>query len=383
MEIKNLKKFANRLKKAITNKERIILYGDADLDGITSLIIVKESIKSLGGQVAEVYFPDREKEGYGLTELALDQLKKWSPSLLVLLDCGITSFKETELAKSMGFEIVIIDHHEVLEKMPKASIIVDPKQKGDKYPFKGLATAGLAYKLAEVILGGKLSDALRNNFLELTALATIADMMPQEADNKTIIEEGLFCLEKTYRPGLAAFLEMYKSERGENIRLIAHEIASTLNIAEQRNHLNTSYLLLSADSVEEAKVLAAHLLEKREQKRSEVKIITAQVEELISKKQKEPIVFEESSDWPLAPGGSIASIICNKYEKPTFIISKKEEESRGAVRVPRGIDSVALMKKCSKYLLSFGGHAPASGFRIKNENLGKFKKCLIENLTHA
>ncbi len=380
MEIKNLKKVADRIKKAIRQKERIILYGDSDMDGVSSVIIAKESIKNLGGKVAEVYFPDREKEGYGITEQALNFLKKHSPSLLITFDCGISNFKEIDLAKKLGFEVIIVDHHEILDELPKASIIVDPKQKGDKYPFKFFATGGLSFKLSQELLGRKMTFSLKRNFLELAALATIADMMVEEADNKIIIEEGLSYIAKTFRPGLIALLEMQEIKNCASSRKIAQEIISILNIVEPKEHLNTAYLVLSTDNVEEARILAENLLIKRDQKRAEVREITAQIEDKVLSNPKEPIVFEGSSFWPVALLGSAASRICSKYQKPTFIVSQKREESRGAVRTPQGIDGVALMKKCSKYLLSFGGHPPAAGFAIKNENLEKFKKCLIENL---
>ena len=187
MEIKNLKKVANRIKKAIKLKEKIILYGDADLDGIASVIVLEETIKNLGGKIQAVYFPDREIEGYGINETALNYLKKFSPALFIALDLGIGNFKEIESAKKFGFEVIIIDHHKVLgNKIPKASLVVDPKQKQDKYPFKGLATAGIAFRLSKLLLGDVFSENLKNSFLELVALATIADMMPQENENEKI-----------------------------------------------------------------------------------------------------------------------------------------------------------------------------------------------------
>lgn len=180
MEIKNLGKAAKRISEAIENKEKIILYGDADLDGVSSVIILKESVQTLGGKVAAVYFPDRETEGYGISQTGLLFLKKYSPALLVAIDCGIGNFKETKLAKKLGFKVIIVDHHEILDKLPEAEIIVDPKQKGDRYPFKKLAATGLAFKLAQLLFKNKMTAGLKRNFLELVALATIADMMPRE-----------------------------------------------------------------------------------------------------------------------------------------------------------------------------------------------------------
>ncbi|MDP4007429.1 MAG: DHH family phosphoesterase, partial [bacterium] len=146
MAIKNLDKAALRLQKAAEQAEPIILYGDADLDGVCSAIILKETLRTLGGNVVRVYFPDREKDGYGITPRALKELKKFSPALLVAMDLGISNFKEIEEAKKMGFEVVLVDHHVVLDKLPAADIIVDPKQEGDTYPFKELAACGLTFR---------------------------------------------------------------------------------------------------------------------------------------------------------------------------------------------------------------------------------------------
>lgn len=379
MEIKNLKKAAERIKKAIKNKEKIILYGDADLDGVSSVIILEETIKNLGGEVAAVYFPFREKEGYGINEGALNYLKKFSPALLLTLDCGITNFEEVNLAKKLGFEVIIIDHHEVLEKVPKADLIVDPKQKEDKYSFKNLATSGIVFKFSQVLLKDKLTEPLKKSFLELTALATIADMMPEIDENQVMIDEGLSYLKDTWRPGLRVFLEISGIDEKGSIRAEVQKIISVLNIVEPRENLNATYLLLTTDSVKEAKILARELFEKREQKQSEIRDINDQIEATLFQKESEPIIFEGNHTWPISLLGSIASRVCRKYGKPAFIYKIEEKESRGAVRTPKEVNSIELMKKCSKYLLNFGGHPPASGFRLKNENLEKFKSCLIDN----
>jgi len=190
-KIKNLEKAADRIKKAVANNERIILYGDSDLDGISSVVILEEAIKSLGGNTDSVFFPDRENDGYGINMNALSILKNKAPALFITLDLGIGNIKEVEAANKMGFEVLIIDHHETLVGTPKASIIVDPKQETDSYPFKGLANVGITFKLCEEMLGSGISKSLRNSFLELSALGTIADMVPQVDENQKIIEEGL------------------------------------------------------------------------------------------------------------------------------------------------------------------------------------------------
>ncbi|MFH1462143.1 MAG: DHH family phosphoesterase [bacterium] len=380
MEIKNLKKAAERIVKAVKNKEKIIIYGDTDLDGTSSVIILEETIKNLGGRASIIYFPDRETEGYGVSETALKFLKGEAPALLIALDCGISNFKEMVLAKKLGFKTIIVDHHQVLDKLPKAEIIVDPKQKGDKYPFKNLAAVGITFKLSEAVLKEKMTESLRNNFLELTALATIADMVPQEEENRILTEEGLSSLKDSWRPGLKAFLEEEAFKDCLNFNQKVSKIISILNVRDVENRLPASFRLLTASSSAEAEKMIKKFLIKQETRRQNIEKMVEIIEERLIMK-REPLIFEGDSSFDFTLMSSAASILCQRYKKPVFVFKKMEKESQGTVRSPSGIDSVALMKKCSKYPLTFGGHAPASGFRIKNEDLEKFKMCLIKNLT--
>ena len=250
MMIKNLKKAAERILKAIEDSERIILYGDGDLDGVTSVIILKETIKTLGGKISSVYFPDREIEGYGVTKKALDFLKKFSPALFIAMDCGIGNFKEIKEAKKMGFSVIVVDHHKVLDKLPEADIVVDPKQKGDKYLFKELAAVGIVFKLSELLLKEKMTESLRKNFLELVALATVADMMPKVDENKIFIEEGLGYLENSWRPGIKALIEA-DFLKDYNLHEKVSKVISMLNIRDVENRLPTSFFILTNSSPQE------------------------------------------------------------------------------------------------------------------------------------
>ena len=378
MEIRNLKKVAERIKRAIKNKEKIILYGDADLDGVSSVIILKESIKNLGGLSTKVYFPDRESEGYGLNQKALNLFKKEAPALLILLDCGISNFKEIKLAKKLGLKVIVIDHHEVLGKLPDAEIIVDPKQPKDRYPFKNLANTGLVFKLSQALFGKKFSQQLKESFLELTALATIADMMPQTDDNKVFIEEGLNSLKKTFRPGLKVFQEIDDDLKYRSIKEISQRIISALNSSEREKHLNKTYLLLTSGDKKTAKALAEDLLEKSRQKKIRIKDITEQAEKMALKKTSEPIIFEGDESWQLILLGAVASRICQKFKKPTFLFKRQKKESKGAVRTPSNVNGVEAMKNCSKSLKGFGGHPLAGGFTVENKNLEEYKNCLVK-----
>jgi single-stranded-DNA-specific exonuclease len=375
-EIKNLKKAGDRIKKAIKSKEKIILYGDGDLDGMSSVIILEEVIRNLGGEAAVFYFPDRELDGYGISERSLERLKNFSPALLVSLDCGIGNLEQVLMAKKMGFKVMIIDHHEILEKLPEAEIVVDPKQKGDK-SFKGFSNTGIVFKLAEEMLGKLMTENLRNNFLELTALATIADMMPRESENEIMITEGLRYIEDTWRPGLKAFFENPLIDGLPTTNQKISKIISILNVRDGKNNIPSAFLLLRNRSLEESKEMIKKLLEKGEQRREKIRKLTEQVKSAV--KEREAVILAGGENFEVELNGPVASIVCQGYTKPTFIYKKLEKESVGSVRMPAGGDSVAMMKKCRKLLITYGGHPMASGFRVKNENLEKFKVCLLRN----
>jgi single-stranded-DNA-specific exonuclease len=379
MKIKNIEKAAERIRKAVANNERIILYGDSDLDGISSVVILEEAIKSLGGKIACAFFPDRERNGYGINLTALEMLKEKAPALFVTLDLGIGNIKEVDMANELGFEVIIVDHHESLIGIPKASIIVDPKQEGDPYPFKGLANVGVTYNLCLEILGKDISKNLKNSFLELASLGTIADMVPQVQQNQEIIEEGLRALKNTFRPGLKAFFDILG--KGEVFEGQLPKIISALNAAESLNFENESYKLLTCPELLKCKETADMLLNKNSQKQMLVRSIVEEVERRIARQPDGPIIFEGDPSWRLTLAGPVASIISNKYEKPVFIFKRLDGESCGSIRNPKGTNSVDAMKACSDLLITYGGHAQASGFRIKNENLDKFKTCLAEYFT--
>ncbi|OGZ74052.1 MAG: hypothetical protein A3A98_02140 [Candidatus Staskawiczbacteria bacterium RIFCSPLOWO2_01_FULL_40_39] len=381
-KIKNITKAADRIRLAVENNEKIIIYGDSDLDGIASSVLLEEAIKNLGGSVFLVMFPDRENDGYGINLKALNVLKDEalaSPALFITVDLGIGNVKEVEIAKQNGLEVIIVDHHEILDKIPDAHIVVDPRQEGDDHHFTYLSNAGITFKLGEELLKDNMSEKLRDSFLELAALATISDMMPQIEDNKIFIERGLRSLKNTFRPGLRAFLDILGAGEAATMPGVG-KIISALNAAESVDFKNDSYALLTSSSLQEARDLAGKLIAKTQQKQQKIKEITEEVERRISQKKDEPVIFEGDPAWKLLLAGSVASIIAQRYEKPTFIFKKMETESCGSVRsIKDGQNSVEAMKSCADLLMTFGGHPKASGFRVKNENLEKFKNCLQQH----
>lgn len=379
-EIKNLKKAAERIIKAAENKERIIIYADSDLDGVGSAIIFNETLKNIGSEAVEIYFPDRETDGYGITEEALKKFEKHSPALLVSLDCGIGNFKEVDLANEMGFEVIIIDHHQMLDKIPNASIVVDPKQTGDEYPFKEFANVGITYKLAGEILGDKMAGHLKDDLIQFAAIATISDMMPRVDENEEMIMEGLGCLKTTWRPGIRAIYKLLKLDDMGLLEAV-YKMNSFLNIRNIGKEKPYSYLLLTATDQKEAFAIAEELIEKGIEKREKIRKIGEQVRERIGVKSDEVMVFEGDKSWELVLLGVIASNLTSEKEKPVFLYKESENESYGSVR-SYNLDygnMVDAMKTCSDFLITFGGHPVAAGFRVKNKDIDKFKMCLTEH----
>ncbi len=376
MEIKNLKKAAKRVLKAVKKGEKIIVYGDADMDGVSSVIIAEEAVRNAGKRVDLVHFPDREIEGHGLTFDSLKFLKDYAPALLIVLDCGIASFEEIKKANDLGFEVIVIDHHEILDKLPSASIIVDPKQKGDKYPFKQFSAAGLAFRFGEELLGDKMTDSLRRDLLELAAIATVADKMPQTDDNELIIEEGLATLESSWRPGLQALLNI-KEFKNLEIKNKVNKINSLLNVRDIEGRMPAAYRALTASDKKEARVLASRLYEKGLERKEKISEMIDEIERKIYGKE-ESLVFEGSSDWPVLLLGVAASIIVKRIEKPIFLYQEKEGKVKAGIRAPSGYNVVEAMKACSSHLEAFGGHPQAAGFSTDFKKLPDLRECLIE-----
>jgi len=379
-EIKNLNKAAQRILAAVESGEKIILYGDADVDGSAAVAITEEAIEKLNPEYADknlsVYFLNREKEGYGINEKALEYLNsklKGERALLVAVDCGIGNTKEVEMAKEMNIETIIIDHHKVLPEIPDAFTVVDPKQKEDQYPFNDFSAAGLTYKLAEVLLEEKLHSS---SLLELVALSTIADRMPLKKDNKEFVQKGLEALNKTQRAGIRALMAMVDLEKPVTVQKIRTKVLPVLNSSKTKNHVTQAYFLFTEDSTKEAEKIVEQLQSNSKESSRKMEQMFEEIESRITSKNEE-IIFEGDSSWPLTLNGAVASRICEKFKKPTFLFRIGAEWTRGGVRVPKGFDAVEAMESCKKLLKTYGGHAPAAGFTIATDNVQEFKECLV------
>jgi single-stranded-DNA-specific exonuclease len=379
---KGTKEVAQRILKAAQKGEKVIIFGDADLDGVASVVVLQELFELLNPLYSQnnnikVYFPNREEEGHGISSYMLEHFKNEAPCLFFAVDCGIANVKEIKQAKKIGFETIIIDHHPPLEKMAKPDLLVDPKQKGETYPFTDFAAVGLVYKVAECVLEGtSYPEYTKEKLLEITALATLSDLMPLKEDNREIVDRGMNALLTTQRPGLLSLIELGEVDLQTDVDVF-QKIIAPLNSARLIDNIAESYLLLTEDSPKEAKILAQRLIRQNKEKKA---IIQQTLEELIQKIEKDKkealMIFEVSDYWPVPALGVIASKLLQIYKKPVFLFKKGDKESVCSARLPHDLDGVDALIKCKKYLETYGGHPPACGCRLKNSNLPKLEKCL-------
>ncbi len=375
-KIKNLEQAAQRIRRALDNRERIIIYGDSDMDGASSVFILKKTLEALCADykrkdLCAVYFPDREKEGYGLNLKALEFLSDFSPALIITLDCGIGNVNEIVQAKKQGFDVIVIDHHRVLPEMPDA-LIVDVHQPGDDYPFKEFANAGITLRLAQLFLSDK---ELLAEFCVMAALASIADMVKETGENKEIIDKGLSMLMETSNKALR-FLISAQGFKKQDRQELLQKIIVPLNSAGNADHLNEAYNLICEQDDGKISKIIKSLINNNEEKQKSKKRVLGEITARIGEKTALEYIFEGSKDWQLITLGSIATELAQKYDKPVFLYAIGETESVGSVRVPKNMNGVEILLHCRHLFITYGGHPPASGFRIKNDNIEKFNECL-------
>ena len=376
-KIKNLEKVARRLHQAINDKENIYVCSDSDVDGVGAAIIFKETVQYFNGEIKDYFLPDREQGGYGLNPVALDFFLQKEPGLLFLLDLGIANFEAIKKAEEAGFEVIVIDHHQILEKKPAASFIIDPHQEEDHYPFSDFAAAGLVYYLAEEMFCQKEIDfKIQKPLLELATVSTVADMMPLEEDNREIIDKGTEEFKTTERIGF----QLLKKAVGKdlNVHQQISRMVGLLNMSRlTADHLTEAFKLLTTTDANIAQEYVDLLVKERKSYNNKQKEMLAKFDN-INKDQN--LIFAGDKSWRPVLMGSVASKLSRRYECPVFLYARGEKISRGSVRAPEGINVVKLMQKCSSLLINFGGHPPAAGFEILTKNLEKFKKCLQKNL---
>ena len=383
--LKDMQKIVDRIKLAINKKEKICIYGDYDVDGITSITIMYKFLSDLGLDVM-YYLPDRLQEGYGVNNEALDKIKKEGVSLVITVDCGITAIDEVEYAKSLGLDIAITDHHECTENLPSALAIINPKQKDDNYPFKMFAGVGVAFKvLSALAISLNMESESYLKYLDIVAIGTISDIVPLLDENRIISKEGLKQVANTKNEGIKAMLRVINFKDIDST-MVSFGMAPRINACGRMGDASIAVKLLLEESEENAKELAEKL-DSLNIKRQEVEknIFEKAVNTIENEgyKQKNSIVLYDEN-WHNGVIGIVASRLVNIYNKPVVLFTKENDVVRGSGRCPNGFSLYDALTESKEYLIQFGGHELAAGMSIEEENIPlfreEFEKIVTQNM---
>ncbi|MBN1217422.1 MAG: single-stranded-DNA-specific exonuclease RecJ [Anaerolineae bacterium] len=384
--MKGVAEAVERLQHAINRQEPIAVYGDYDADGVTATALMMHILTALGAK-AQPYIPNRFDEGYGLNNDALAELASQGIKVVLTVDCGIRSVQEVVYGNSLGLDIIITDHHTVSEEIPPALAAINPKQQDCPYHFEELAGVGLAYKLAQALLqpeaagnGRPEVGPLSDDFLDLVAVGTVADLAPLYGENRVLVSRGLRLLNQSLRPGLKALLEQ-AGPRSDAISAgtIGFVIGPRLNAAGRLDSALAAYHLLMAPNEAEARELAVHLdAQNRERQKLTLDTVEVARQVVLADEAQQPLYFISHPDFNPGIVGLAASRLTEEFYRPTLIAEQGPEFTRGSARSIREFHITEALDQCADLLARYGGHAAAAGFTLKNENVPAFKERLLD-----
>lgn len=378
-----------RLKKAKKDGEKLAVYGDFDADGVCASTILIKALRELGFET-EIYIPDREQEGYGLNKKGIDFLKNKGVDLIISVDCGISDIEPVAYAQNKGVDVIVTDHHLVPDKTPDTEIIVNPHQNDCPYPFEYLSGAGIAFKVVQALV--KEFDQLYFSgyekwFLDLVAVATVADLMPLVDENRVLVKYGLTVLPQTKWPGLKKILaKAGKEDLDEedfSAQTLGFIIGPRLNAAGRMDHANLSFELLTTTDENRAELLADKLEKNNRKRRRKQKKIEKKLKERLEEKENLEPIFEGEEDWPEGVVGLAAGRVSDHFYFPACVFNKGEELCKGSCRSIKGVNIVEILEECSDHLESYGGHEQAAGFKVKTDNLEELEHCFRKKIKSA
>jgi len=360
-----------RILKAVDEKENIAIYGDYDCDGVTATAVLRRFLELLGVHVIS-YIPNRFQEGYGLKKPAIKYLKGIGVDLIITVDCGIRSIDEANYADQLGLDLIITDHHHPGEELPEAIAVIDPKQDGDQYPEKELAGVGIAYKIIEAI-SAQIDNVEVNpeEFLDLVALGTVADLAPLVGENRYLVKEGLKHIRNPNRQGLMSLIGVSGLNRNRiNSNDIGFGLGPRINAAGRLDSADLALELLLADDVSRAGYLAQKLESLNSKRQQITKVIQKQAEELVLEKDPDALIlFAVHKDFNLGVVGLAASRLLDRFYRPAVIGHLGEKFTRASCRSITEFHITKALDQCSDLLEYYGGHAAAAGFTVENKNL--------------
>lgn len=369
--MKDMCRAVDRIAKAISKNEIVGIFGDYDADGIPGLALLYDLFLKLGLNVVP-YIPSRN-EGYGLNKEGIDFFKKAKVTLMVTVDLGIRSIDQVNYAKRQNIETIILDHHEPGDKIPDC-IVVNPKQKGDKYPFRELSGCGVAFKLAQALSAKykEINSAYLKWLLDLVAISTICDVVPLVDENRVFAKFGLIVLRKTKRIGL---LKLYQAADIDPEKIdtytVGFQIGPRINAPGRMQHANQSFYLLISQDAEEASELAQKLDQINRQRQAELDRVLKEAKTKVLKQclDQKKVILVSSDGWPHGIIGLVAGKLMEEYSRPVIVCEKRDKDFRGSARSIDAYNIIEALDESKEFLIGYGGHAKAAGLFFEHAQL--------------
>lgn len=368
-----------RIVKAINDKEKITIYGDYDVDGITSSTVLSRFLEERGVK-PDIYIPDRINEGYGLNQNAIESIAENKTNLIITVDCGITAVKEVEFAKELNMDVVITDHHEPGTEIPNTIAVVDCKRKDNKYPFSELAGVGVAFKLIQAIsMRMKLPEEAYLKYLDIVCIGTISDIVPLVSENRTIAKLGLKLVKQTKNVGLRCLLASIGYKKIDS-NTISFGIAPRVNACGRMGQARKALDLFLTNNIEQARKLTDELNECNVKRQEIEKRISDEAIKMLEnpEEQNAPCIILGKENWHHGVIGIVSSKITDMYSKPSILLCFEDEKAKGSGRSIPGFDLHEALENCNRYIEQFGGHSMAIGITIQKNNFQKFKDDIEE-----
>lgn len=378
----DMKIAVDRIVKAIEKQEKVIIYGDYDVDGITSITVLKKFLADRGLQV-DSYIPNRLDEGYGLNKAAIEKIVSEGYQLMITVDCGISGIEEIDYANSLGLETIVTDHHEPADVLPNALAVVDAKRKDNQYPFNQLAGVGVVFKLAQAISQVyNLDEKEYLKYLDIVCVGTISDIVPLVDENRVIAKLGLKLVEVTRNVGLKALLNSIGYKKIDS-SAISFGVAPRINACGRMGYEQEALKLFLTDNIVEATSISKKLNDYNKQRQDiERKIYQEVLTKIENGEKDKPCIVLADKNWHHGVIGIVSSKVTEMYYKPSILICLEDGEGKGSGRSIPGFDLHEALSKCDTYIDRFGGHSMAIGISVKENNFDKFK-CEFEEYVNS
>ena len=368
--MKDMQKAVNRVEKGIKDNEKILVYGDYDVDGTTSVAMMYSFLKTHNKNI-EYYIPCRYNEGYGISLKGIDYAKANNFSLIIALDCGIRAINQIDYANEKNIDFIICDHHTPSSKIPKATAVLNPKQDKCNYPYKELSGCGVGFKLIHAFcMQNDIALSEITEYLDLLTISIGADIVPMTGENRVFSFYGLKQINSNPRNGIKALMETANKTSNLSVSDVVFGIAPRINAAGRIEHAKKAVEILVENDYEKAKILALSIEENNLTRRELDKNITEEALEMIDETKKSTIVFSEN--WHKGVVGIVASRLIEKHYKPTIVLSENNGILTGSARSVHDFDLYKAISKCAHLCEKFGGHKYAAGLSIKKDNLDEF-----------